>query len=217
MSSLMGLASEFFQVVLSFKALNPEDRLEYHELRTKVEGMFDEQRKEGTRLGIPGDDMENAQFALAALMDEVVLNSKWEYRREWQANLLQNYYFGTHTAGVDFYRRLEAIGEGNQDLCEIYYTCLSLGFLGKYQSRPEAIGKLKSELLHRTSHLNPIAQEHISPAAYDTNLREEAGPIVSRPSPLWVGIPIVLLLVLYFTYSFLLRRQMESFLASISL
>lgn len=87
------------------------------------------------RAGVAKDDVAAARFAAAAYVDEMVLNSRWHAREDWSSQPLQYELFGTHEAGVEFFRRLEAIRKGiasNQDLLELYYLCLALGFEGQY-------------------------------------------------------------------------------------
>lgn len=87
------------------------------------------------RAGVAKDDVAAARFAAAAYVDEMVLNSNWHGKEEWSSQPLQYELFGTHEAGVDFFRRLEAMrkaGASNQDLLELYYLCLALGYEGQY-------------------------------------------------------------------------------------
>ena len=87
------------------------------------------------RAGVAKDDIAAARFAAAAYVDEMVLNSNWQAKEDWSSHPLQYELFGTHEAGVEFFRRLEAMRKGrasNQDLLELYYLCLALGFEGQY-------------------------------------------------------------------------------------
>lgn len=87
------------------------------------------------RGGVAKDDIAAARFAVAAYLDEMVLNSSWRAKEEWSSQPLQYELFGTHEAGVEFFRRLEAVRNGitaNPDLLELYYLCLALGFEGQY-------------------------------------------------------------------------------------
>ncbi len=88
------------------------------------------------RAGVAKDDIAAARFAVAAYLDEMVLSSKWPAGEDWPSQPLQYELFGTHEAGVEFFRRLETIrkggGSSNPDLLELYYHCLVLGFEGQY-------------------------------------------------------------------------------------
>jgi type VI secretion system protein ImpK len=68
-------------------------------------------------------------------MDEIILSSSFGLRDEWERMPLQLRLFGEHLAGEHFFTRLEALRldpHKNLELLEVYYTCLLLGFRGKY-------------------------------------------------------------------------------------
>lgn len=76
-----------------------------------------------------------ARYALAALLDELVMMSQWKGRHAWVSDSLQMRLYGEHLAGVNFFERLARIrqgGEMNLAVLEVYYVCLQLGFQGKY-------------------------------------------------------------------------------------
>jgi len=80
-------------------------------------------------------DIENAQFAIAALVDEVVLSSQYADVSQWQVSPLQKQLFAVTTAGIEFFKRLDNLNEldpQHQDVREVYLFCLKLGFTGCY-------------------------------------------------------------------------------------
>ncbi len=82
----------------------------------------------------PGD-IADAKFALAAFVDEVVLNADWAGREDWAENPLQLQYFGTYLAGEGFFQKLDGLraqAKSRGDVLRLYYQCLLLGFKGKY-------------------------------------------------------------------------------------
>jgi len=85
-----------------------------------------------TRRNIPQEDYNLARFAIFAWIDEVVMNSGWEHKGQWQRNQLQRIHFHTTDAGEMFFDRLNSVGPHQRDVREIYYICLSMGFTGKY-------------------------------------------------------------------------------------
>jgi type VI secretion system protein ImpK len=92
----------------------------------------------GRRLGTDGESkLDDAQYVMASLADEVFLNLDWEGREFWAHNLLETHMFGSHVAGERVFERAEALlGEGDElddDLALVYLSAISLGFLGKFR------------------------------------------------------------------------------------
>ncbi|OWY37116.1 type VI secretion system protein ImpK [Xenophilus sp. AP218F] len=76
-----------------------------------------------------------ARYAFCALMDEIILSSDFPLRDEWERMPLQLRLFGEHLAGEGFFNRLEQLRLSpveHQEELEVFYTCLLLGFKGKY-------------------------------------------------------------------------------------
>lgn len=80
----------------------------------------------------PREDYDHARFAVCAWADEVVLNSAWAQKNQWQKESLQRAYYHTTDAGEEFFERLNALGLHQGQVREVYYFCLSLGFTGRY-------------------------------------------------------------------------------------
>lgn len=81
------------------------------------------------------DFIYSSQFAVAALFDEKVLSSEYENLSVWQGNPLQKRLFATTNAGVEFFAFLDDVNKHDnesQELRQIYFYCLKLGFCGKY-------------------------------------------------------------------------------------
>jgi type VI secretion system protein ImpK len=78
------------------------------------------------------EDFNLARFAVFAWVDEAILSSAWEGRKQWQREQLQRHYFQTADAGELFFERLNTIGPHQRDVREVYYLCLALGFSGQY-------------------------------------------------------------------------------------
>lgn len=86
--------------------------------------------------GVKAEIIQNALYALVALVDETVMGTPGPYRDSWSLKLLQIEYFGENLAGTQFYSRLRAAmmrGQGKTELLEIFFLCLALGFEGMYK------------------------------------------------------------------------------------
>ena len=97
----------------------------------------------------------DALFPVVAWADErLSLLPKWQETRPWRSLMLQRKFFSTSLAGVQFFERLEKLENNDQELREIYVTCLALGFVGRYSINPNA-PELAGLLQHQYKLLRP--------------------------------------------------------------
>jgi type VI secretion system protein ImpK len=91
----------------------------------------------GTKLGVSQQDIAEIRYALAALVDEVVLSKGGPLREFWLTQLLQLKYFGENVAGDMFFERLAVLRRdpSRTEVLKVYYLCLMFGFRGKYRVR----------------------------------------------------------------------------------
>ncbi|MBB5190660.1 type VI secretion system protein ImpK [Silvimonas terrae] len=79
--------------------------------------------------------VDAAQFALIALIDETLLFNTWAGQSAWQAAPLEYRLSGTRTAGEQIPDRIEALlrerDPASRDLANVYLQCLLLGFRGR--------------------------------------------------------------------------------------
>lgn len=105
-------------------------------LRTKILELFRIAEKEAKNRNVPDQIFQQARYAVAAFLDEMILGSSWSLRDQWFSRSLQYEFSGENMAGVEFFTKLDAIRRGvpfNSDLLEIYYFCLVIGFEGQYK------------------------------------------------------------------------------------
>ena len=104
---------------------------------------------------LPEMAIKETEYALTAFIDEMVLNSKVTWKKEWSKSTLQQEYFQAYTSGEGFFNRLNELRKSpsaNQFILEMYCLCLEFGFKGKYvlqadqAARLELIVGLKSQL-----------------------------------------------------------------------
>jgi type VI secretion system protein ImpK len=89
--------------------------------------------------GYAPDDVKLAVFAVVALLDESVLNSRNPAFADWHSQPLGLQLFRVQTAGVVFFQNLDMLlGRGDSselaDLLEVYQLCMVLGLAGRYQT-----------------------------------------------------------------------------------
>lgn len=158
---------------------------------------FDESAREAR---IPEADAALAKYALAASIDELVLNSSWPLKPEWADRPLQLQYFNDLAAGEELYNKLELLRRSQDpkkvDVLEVYYLCLALGFKGKYGDIDgvAALKALSEELSKEITNARAGGGQQLSPKAAE---RQEA-PRLTKRFPLWVlavgGVTILFIL-----------------------
>lgn len=156
-----------------------------------------------------------AQYAMAALADEVFLHLDWPGREAWRSNLLESRLFGSHRAGEELFERIEELLHDRDnvysELARVYLTVLALGFQGKYRGHPEAERELESyrrRLFRFIFGRDPQAvrgDERLMPESYASTLDEGSGSTLPHLKP-WVWA-LVLLVVLWLGGGHLIWRS----------
>lgn len=124
-----------------------------------------------------------AQYAMAALADEIFLHVDWPGQSSWKENLLEAKLFGTHRAGEVLLERIEAVLRGRDpvyaELARVYLMVLALGFEGRLRGSEEGPARLAAyrRALYRFAYRRDprvvSGQELVVPAAYAATI--EAG------------------------------------------
>ncbi len=92
--------------------------------------------------GHPRPQVESAQYALAAGIDEALRFSRWPGKHSWSVNPLMVELFEERTAGVNFFGRLEREEKAGSASLEVYQIVMALGFKGRFHAQPEAVDQL---------------------------------------------------------------------------
>lgn len=158
-----------------------------------------------------------AQYAMAALADEVFLNLDWAGREAWRDHLLEARLFGSHRAGEELFERIEELLRDRDtvygELARVYLTVLALGFQGRYRGQPDGERELDSyrrRLFRFIFGRDPQTVtpggggERLVPQAYASTLDEGARSTLPHLKPwLWA---VALLTVLWIAGGHLLWR-----------
>jgi type VI secretion system protein ImpK len=113
--------------------------------RRRTKAALQEVERFAAAAGYDVSDVKETHFAVAALLDSVILHSTDPVRAEWQRKTLQEELFGQTDAGVVFFEKLDRLlsrrdSKQLADVLEVYALCLLLGFEGRYS------GGLRGEL-----------------------------------------------------------------------
>ena len=134
----------------------------YDQVRARILQLISESQKRSVDF-VP-QDYDQARFAICAWIDEAVMNSSWNERSAWQREPLQLKFYQTTNAGELFFERLNILAAHQNDVREVYYLCLAMGFKGRYGNVEDGflLDQLKSsnlKVLTGASDRSPFSQE----------------------------------------------------------
>lgn len=76
---------------------------------------------------------EQAKYALASWIDDVLIEAPWEGRNWWVNNSLEFAYFKTRDRATEFFTKANQAAElSKRDALEVFYVSVVLGFRGMY-------------------------------------------------------------------------------------
>jgi len=198
--SLVDLCTDAF--LLIFYIHDGKDPGQPDQLHKEIAVLLQEIDKRGQRHGHSEEDLKATRYALCALLDETILNSRWPFKDQWADRPLQLEHFGEHMAGERFFELLDRIrkkGSRKADLLEVFCITLILGFQGKYKLRGgEELNNLIRELVGEIHGHRGGAPRGLSP---HWRIPEEPVDRPARVVPRWVWITSlasVLLVILIF-------------------
>ncbi|MFQ5559509.1 MAG: type IVB secretion system protein IcmH/DotU [Nitrospinota bacterium] len=193
----LSCCSDLFSIAITLK--NSSDYGDPDGLLLKLkENFLSFESKARALTTLSEEAVTNIRYALAALLDEIILTSAWEGKGFWQSHSLQLEFFNENIAGTEFFNKADALrksGSEQIDTLEIFYFCIVLGFEGKFKI--EGLEKLRlfrntlSEEIKRVRKGDP---DHLSgkwepPGEYLKTIKRE--------TPIWFFS------VLFFSFSML--------------
>ena len=185
------------------------------ELREKIKTLLAAQEQRARSGEVTWEAYLEARFAVLSWVDEVILTSSWSARNQWQHLMLT--YHQTLNAGEEFFEHLERLPSEARDVREVYYLCLKLGFLGTYALTDGAtqMAQMQHGLYRQLSGApNDIRQSaaRLFPDAYrkPPAAKRATGPKIH---PLWFGLAIAGVALVFATYWLILKTQTDRLLA----
>lgn len=136
----------FFLAIAAFHSESTRARLHPGQFHRTLEELLVGADTTAQARGLDGNLYQQAKYAVIALADDLGLHSDWDGASQWNRYLLELRHFNTSFAGQEFFERLNRLRQtlaGVQDpalreqvlgTLEVYYTCLRLGFRGRYRS-----------------------------------------------------------------------------------
>ncbi len=144
---------------------------------------------------------ELIRYILVGFADEVILASNWNKANEWREKLLEMELFKTSIAGERFFELLEQYGYRDPELADFFYTCLALGFRGKFRSREDDLRTIKQRVYAVLPNRLPDDERIITPGAGE--------PFVGgdKMIPRIFGISTVVIVLLVATIGYFVTSQ----------
>ena len=211
---------DYFKPVFSFgseldeKISRGEAATPVAEVQAQARMLIEQARAAALAGGQRPEHVESAAFALVAWIDEIVTRnpSYWG-----GVSPLQVAMFNTNNAGNEFFYHLANLKAGEDEVREVYYHALLLGFVGQYYYETGdtgELGKLK-ELHSRQLPIEPapthvLREEKITPQPYLS--RDPPGPRFPRRWDkllLKAGIVVALLIPLGYLAWFYMTPEPE--------
>lgn len=181
------------------------------ELSLRIDEFLAQFEKNARNFGKSAESNESAKYAFCALLDETILSCQGTIRDEWERAPLQLRIFGEHLAGEGFFDRLEMLRldpDKNLETLEVYYTCLVLGFQGKYllegsERLSYLIGRVGQEIAQARGGKAPFAPHWKLPFRFQEFVRHEL--------PLWLFFALLagVAVAIFFAYAHFLSNQAE--------
>ncbi|HML16320.1 MAG TPA: DotU family type IV/VI secretion system protein [Bryobacteraceae bacterium] len=134
--------------------------------RAEMRQQFLHANEEGRVRGYSREDIRLAMFAVIALLDESILNSRNPIFADWPRRPLQQEVFGGHQAGEIFFQNIDGLlaqpdSSVLADILEVYLLCILLGYGGKYsvlgKGELRAIADSMAERIRRIRGSSPLS------------------------------------------------------------
>jgi type VI secretion system protein ImpK len=111
--------------------------------RSRMKDALKEIAQVAARRGYTKAMTQEANFAVVAFLDEVVLSTHWAGHTLWARKSLQEELFEQRSAGELFFKHLEELRAHHDspelaEVLEVYYLCLLLGYEGRYAAGSKA-------------------------------------------------------------------------------
>lgn len=166
--ALVALATDI--LLIGVKIMETPHLGEPESLKKLLQAYFKDFERNCTIHGKPAELVNHARYALAAFIDETIINTPNNCRESWVNAPLQVEYFNDHSAGEHFFKRLEELLPDirqNIEAVEVFSQCLALGFQGRYLVQgKEVLPNVVRNLLKRIETVRGTPAKALSPAAY---------------------------------------------------
>ncbi len=137
MDRIDDLTADVFNYLIQLRRVDPNAQPPPESVQQRLRTLIDAMGRRAADLGVSREDVLEMTYAIVAHADEVAIQCGGALRQFWLARQLQLQYFSENIAGENFFVRLLALRQDPRrvDVVRVYYTCLVLGFQGRYRVR----------------------------------------------------------------------------------
>jgi type VI secretion system protein ImpK len=211
-TSLLAIASPILGIISALK--RPQSNIDLAKLRKSMNLEIDSFNIKAKNNGFSAQQISLARYALCAVIDEFVLDTPWGANSNWSEHSLLNTFHQDSSGGEKFFTILSKLQQDvavNIELIRLMYTCISLGFLGKYRimsGGEQELRKIKHSLYKKikktTADNENTLSDNVSPLdAKNVNI------IKRVPVRVLTLIIAISLLVVYSTASLVLYQKSQ--------
>jgi type VI secretion system protein ImpK len=192
------------------------------EIRAEIVSRIERARRAAKEAGIEEKVFDDGLFPVIVWIDESLMCADWSGANEWRSMLLQKAHFKIVNGGVEFFRRLSALGPDPMDreILAVYYMILHLGFQGQFGMKGGENGAL--QVRQRLQNLlEPVrlseggtlfagvlpASLALSSASAETRNRKRR----TKTLLVW-GTPPAVLLILYGVFDRIIHQMVQNVL-----
>lgn len=186
-------------------------------MRQRIDEQFRNLETKARQADVPQEDVQQAKYAIAAFIDEMILTSNWSLKDSWADKPLQLTYFNDFSAGEEFYNKVDALRAAKKNsVLEVYYLCLTLGFRGKYVDL-QGMEKKKVLIDSLLREIRPAAPAAGQGTLSPNWLPPDSAKGMGRRFPAWLVAAgcAILLLGLYLALAALLNSMVDRSLAGL--
>lgn len=215
---------ELIAYVAYFIKTVPAEQPSFEQVKTDIYHLIGKSQDNFHQSTLLQEDFDLARFAVFAWIDEVILNSGWQKKGNWQSEQLQRIHYQTTDAGEVFFDKLNELEPQQNQVREVYYLCLALGFTGRYCNPGDEflLEQLKNsnlKLLEGSQKGYLLGQDLLFPEGYQQNdssrYTTKGTGSFSLSIISGISLPVVLYGVLFFIYRFVLDNVGENFISSV--
>lgn len=219
LNPLIDASTPLFGLVLRLRNLTENEAVEplYNRIKTEMAALDEEIRQR---------DYDRAtqiafHYCLCTFIDEAVMGTPWGLKGMWTQCTLLNLYHNEAWGGEKFFiilNRMKQDPQQHQDMLELFYLMLSLGFRGRYGAISDGHSQLNDIIrkLHRQlREVKGDSPEHLLPDTTEIHVTKYH---LNRQIPLWsIWASLSLVLVAtYAWYSLHLSREVDNAIEQLS-
>jgi len=211
-NGLMDAASTLFALVAQLREMSQSP--DVPNFRSILLREMDAFVRKATTLGFDQEAVSIARYALCATIDEAVMITPWGGLAGWAGQgMVLTFYQDLH-AGEKFFlglNKLAANPVANMALLELFYTCIALGFRGRFAVIPN--GNAELERIHKKVFAIIEAQRGLPGAGISQTWQGSPTPLrrANYWLPFWWStiVCLVLALIVVSVLRFALSRHFE--------